>query len=106
TVGVQVYISGTAAIRGHASQHRGDFAAQLDETLANLDSLLANAGVDAGARFGARCPLKVYVRRAADADAAERMLRARLPASPPLLLLHGDVCRSELLVEIDGVQSV
>jgi len=31
-------------------------------------------------------------------------LRARLPAATPFLLLQGDICRRELLVEIDGVQ--
>ena len=59
----QVYISGTAAIVGHASHHGEDFAAQLDETLTNLDSLLTAAQVEPGARFGARCLFKAYVRR-------------------------------------------
>lgn len=92
-------ISGTAAITGHASQHPGDVAAQLDETLANLDALLSEGGMPAG--FGAESPLKVYVRRSADAPAVMARLRTRLPQTP-LLLLEGDVCRAELLVEIDG----
>lgn len=104
TACAQVYISGTAAIVGHASHHRDDFAAQLNETLANIDSLLDAAQIDAAARFGPRCVLKAYVRRDADVGTARAMLESRLPADTSLLLLRGDVCRSELLIEIDGVQ--
>ncbi len=102
----QVYISGTAAIIGHRSHHREDVVAQLDETLANIDSLLAAAQIKSAARFGANCPLKAYVRRDADLAAVRAQLVARLPADTPLLLLRGDICRSELLLEIDGVQGV
>jgi chorismate lyase/3-hydroxybenzoate synthase len=95
----QVYISGTAAIVGHASHHADDIAAQLEETLANLDSLLTTA------HFGPRDAWKVYVRRAQDVPLLHTMLRERLGVDTPLLLLHGDICRAELLVEIDGVQN-
>ena len=102
----QVYISGTAAIVGHRSHHREDIVAQLDETLANIDSLLAAAQINSAARFGANCLLKAYVRRDADIAVVRAQLTARLPADTPLLLLRGDICRSELLLEIDGVQGV
>jgi chorismate lyase/3-hydroxybenzoate synthase len=101
----QVYISGTAAIIGHASHHHDDFAAQLAETLTNIDSLLDAARLDAAARFGPHALLKAYVRRDLDLAAAADLLGARLPAATPLLLLRGDICRSELLIEIDGVQN-
>ncbi|MEO8810116.1 MAG: pteridine-dependent deoxygenase [Rhodanobacter sp.] len=92
-------ISGTAAVVGHASAHQDDLDAQLDETLLNLDALLCNAGMPAG--FDGRAPLKAYVRHAGDAARVRDFLRQRLPGVP-VLLLHGDICRSELLVEIDG----
>lgn len=101
----QVYISGTAAVVGHASHHGDDFAAQLNETLTNLHSVLAAIGIDESAHFGARSLLKAYVRRPEHAALAREQLRARLPKGTPLLLLQGDICRRELLVEIDGVQS-
>ena len=94
-------ISGTAAVVGHASHHPGDLAAQLDETLANLDSLAAVAGFTR--RFAGGSVLKAYVRHAADAAAVAAMLRQRLPALDGLVLLEGDICRRELLVEIDGM---
>lgn len=92
-------ISGTAAVVGHASAHQDDLLAQLEETLTNLEALLANAGMGAG--FDTQSPLKAYVRHVADAPAVHNFLQRRLPGVP-VLMLHGDVCREELLVEIDG----
>lgn len=92
-------ISGTAAIVGHASRHERDLAAQIDETFANLDALLAAASLPA---FGAHSPLKIYLRRAEDAPVIERALAHYLDPATPRLMLIGDICRRELLVEIDG----
>jgi chorismate lyase/3-hydroxybenzoate synthase len=92
-------ISGTAAIIGHQSQHAGDLQAQLSETGANLDALLQAGGMPGG--FDAAAPLKAYVRRAGDAAAVRAFLARRMPEAPRLLL-QGDICRRELLVEIDG----
>ena len=99
--GTGLLISGTAAVVGHASRHAGDLDAQLAETIANLESLVAHAGLPA--ELGAGSQLKAYVRDAADAPRVTAALRARLPALGGLVVLAGDVCRRELLVEIDGV---
>jgi chorismate lyase/3-hydroxybenzoate synthase len=98
----QLYISGTAAVVGHASHHAGDVVAQVDETLNNLDSLRAAAGSSASLG-GARDVLRAYVRHASDAALVRERVRARLGADTPLVVLLGDICRRELLVEIDGV---
>jgi chorismate lyase / 3-hydroxybenzoate synthase len=92
-------ISGTAAVVGHASAHEGDVEAQLNETLTNLEALLATA--DMPASFDTHSPLKAYVRHAVDASRVRDILHQRLPGVP-VLLMHGDICRRELLVEIDG----
>ena len=92
-------ISGTAAVVGHASAHHDDLYAQLDETMTNLEALLASADMAAG--FDTHSPLKAYVRHSTDAPHVRDFLQRRLPGVP-VLLLHGDICRSELLVEIDG----
>ena len=99
-------LSGTAAVVGHASQHSDSVAAQLDETLANLDSLVGAArGLDPSLppAFGAGSALKVYVRDRGDAAAITAQLDARLDPAVPRMLLHAQVCRRELRVEIDGV---
>ncbi|HUA78993.1 MAG TPA: pteridine-dependent deoxygenase [Dyella sp.] len=92
-------ISGTAAVVGHASAHEGDLEAQLNETLTNLEALLSTADMSAG--FDTHSPLKVYIRHATDAIRVREVLQRRLPGVP-VLFMHGDVCRRELLVEIDG----
>ncbi|MEO8777825.1 MAG: pteridine-dependent deoxygenase [Rhodanobacter sp.] len=92
-------ISGTAAVVGHASTHQDNLAAQLGETLTNLEALLSSSGMPAG--FDKLSPLKVYVRHAADVSRVQAFLHEHLPGVP-VLLLHGDICRRELLVEIDG----
>jgi chorismate lyase/3-hydroxybenzoate synthase len=92
-------ISGTAAVLGHASHHVGDVTAQVDEAVANLQALLERATLPA---FDAFSPLKVYVRHPEDAEAVSAVLARHLDASVPRILLQGDICRTELLVEIDG----
>lgn len=94
-------ISGTASIVGHASQHAGSVAAQVAEILTNLDSLLAHAHAsELPARLGPSSLIKAYVRNREDLTVVENMLRERLPRTP-CLILHGDVCRADLLVEFD-----
>ncbi len=100
----QLHISGTAAVVGHQSRHDGDLAAQLHETFANLDSLLASAGNLPG--FGAGSVLKAYVRRPEDLTATADLLARHLPDATKRLVLLGDICRAELLVELDGIHTV
>lgn len=106
---VPLLLSGTASIVGHASQHADSLRAQLDETLTNLDSLLATAHAREPAlpaHLDATSRLKVYVRDAEDADAVAAQLDARLGGRVPYLMLQADVCRRELLVEIEGMHGV
>ena len=99
-------ISGTASILGHASHHPGDIARQLQETLDNLASL-TRAGSTAAPGLQPRLTggslLKIYLREAAAVAEVERLLAPRLPAGLRYLILEAEVCRRELLVEIDCV---
>ncbi|HUN27815.1 MAG TPA: hypothetical protein VMU67_16050 [Steroidobacteraceae bacterium] len=98
-------ISGTASITGHASRHPGRLGEQIDETLRNLASLLARAALErpgTRASSDARTLLKVYLRDAASAGDAAARLAEQLPDAP-FLMLEADICRAELLVEIDCV---
>ena len=102
-------ISGTASVRGHASMHADDVVAQLDETLLNLHAVLESARTLQPAlptEFGAHSVLKTYLRDRSQASVIETTLRNRLPVGTPLLLLHADICRAELLIEIDGFHGV
>ena len=104
--GPLLLVSGTASIVGHASMHPGDTIAQLHETLDNLDALLQHAGEVAGRpapRLGPGSLLKVYLRHAEDAAPAVQELHARLGEELPLIILAADICRQELLIEIEAV---
>ncbi|MDA3913482.1 pteridine-dependent deoxygenase [Oleiagrimonas sp.] len=92
-------ISGTASITGHDSRHEGDLEAQLGETLANLKALLKSNHQPE--HFGPGDPLKIYVRHPEHVARAEAFFDEHTPVSPRIIL-NGDICRSELLVEIDG----
>ncbi len=97
-------ISGTASIVGHASRHRGDVRAQLDETFTNLANVLqraAGAAPGITTRLGPQSLLKIYLRDESLLPEVASFLRERVPPKTQYIVLHADVCRAELLVEID-----
>jgi chorismate lyase/3-hydroxybenzoate synthase len=96
-------ISGTASIVGHLSKHPGNPLAQLEEILRNLTVLVERARQDG--RVGAsREPmlLKVYVRDPAHVASIAARLRTAFP-NDPAIFLAADICRRELLLEIECV---
>lgn len=101
---LQIYISGTASIVGHASRHRDDLPAQIEETLRNMRALLQRVSTRRPpCDLTALASAKVYLRRPADLQPAMEILSAALDPDSPVLYLEGDICRSELLIEIEGV---
>jgi enamine deaminase RidA (YjgF/YER057c/UK114 family) len=107
-----LFISGTASIVGHRSQHPGDPVAQTRETFANLRAVADAANRRIGAAsFGVdRFAYTVYVRRHADLDtiraAFEREVGTTSEAARHAVFLASDVCRTELLVEIEATGRV
>lgn len=101
----QFLISGTASVVGHETHH--DTAAeQILESLRNVEALLAEgrrvSGMQASAEPSAGA-VKIYVRRADDLPAIRGALDGRWPSHLPHLFLQGDVCRRDLLAELDGI---
>jgi len=99
-----LFISGTSSIVGHRSLHAGDSAAQTRETLANIDALLGEANrVGPGARFSlGALACKVYVRRPQDLPLVQAELAAALGSGARILYVQADICRQDLLVEIEA----
>jgi chorismate lyase/3-hydroxybenzoate synthase len=97
--------SGTASIVGHVSQHADDVAAQLSESVGNLEALLAEGSARAQREFSlAGCEaLRVYLRDPADLARAQAAVAGTALPGGRVLYLHGDVCRRELSVELEGV---
>lgn len=101
-------IGGTASIVGEDSQHERDARRQTLETLDNLARLVSHARQVSGAEpladpLDGLTDLRVYVVRDTDAAVVRELLAARLPAAARVELARADLCRRELLVEIEGV---
>lgn len=103
--GLRLLASGTASIVGHISRHPGDVQAQLRESLRNLEALLAAGGERSGRRFAlSHCEAaRVYLRRPEDLAAAQAIVAGSGLPPDRVLYLRGDICRRELLVELEGV---
>jgi chorismate lyase/3-hydroxybenzoate synthase len=105
-LGGSLLLSGTASIVGHESLHAGDVVAQTHETLRNLHVLLGGEQESRGSiQEGRMSAVKVYLRDSRDRERIEPILRAALGDGTEVLWLRADVCRSELLIEIEGLGS-
>ncbi len=104
-----LYISGTASVVGHESRHLEDLDGQIDEIARNIQALLEQAACS-DTRFQQATPdklslLRVYLRPPCDIAAIRTGVEQRL-GRVPSLYLAGDICRQELLVEIEGLYRV
>jgi enamine deaminase RidA (YjgF/YER057c/UK114 family) len=98
------FLSGTASIVGHRTLHVGDVVAQTRETLANITAIIAEANrvaPRAGFALGDLC-YKVYVRHEQDVNAIHNELRRSLGQSARMMFLKADICRQDLLMEIEA----
>jgi chorismate lyase / 3-hydroxybenzoate synthase len=103
--GGRLFVSGTASIVGHETIHRGDVVAQTRETMVNIAALLEEANRIVGSnRYALNgLKLKVYVRKPSDLPAIEATLSELLNPAASIVYLQADVCREDLLVEIEAV---
>jgi len=100
-----VFVSGTAAIKGHATMAVGDLHGQIACTLDNLRmiSIACDLGERLGEGAGWQRHFKVYLRHASDYEAAAKALEDTLfSAGDRVTWLHSDICRSALLIEIEA----
>lgn len=106
-------ISGTASIVGHASVHVGDVIAQTSEAVANLRAVIDTANAPGAVKSQGqagfaleRALCTVYLRHADDLAKVratfESAVGAASPAARQAVYLQADVCRRELIVEIEA----
>jgi enamine deaminase RidA (YjgF/YER057c/UK114 family) len=95
----QVQVSGTAAIdeRGEGL-FPGDCRAQIFRTFDTVEALLAPAG----ASLNDICQATVFLKRAQDLPVYRQAAAERGLADLPAVCVLADVCRSELLFELDA----
>jgi hypothetical protein len=100
-----VFVSGTAAIKGHDSLAAGDTRCQLGHTLDNLRSIsrVAGLGDDLGAGRCAARHWQIYLRHAADyPEVAATLASELLRPGDSTNYLRADICRAALNVEIEA----
>ena len=99
-----LFISGTASILGHHTLHQGDVAGQTREIVANLSAVLASA--NGKARTADYTPdelrLRVYLRHAEDQAVVQEILGRAMGARSSIEYVQADICRADLLVEIEA----
>ena len=102
--GTNLFVSGTASIVGHETIHRGNVVAQTRETLCNITALLeeANRRTRPSRYTLDSLQYKVYIRDPSDQPAVAAELAATLQTSTRVVYLQADVCRNDLLVEIEA----
>lgn len=102
-----LFVSGTASITGHETRHRDDVLAQTDETLINLQTLVNQANAERSAEatpfaWDGNSHLRVYLRHPEHLTLVRGCLDHWLGESARRVYLQADVCREDLLVEIEA----
>ncbi|RLV77301.1 Full equals Chorismatase [Streptomyces rapamycinicus NRRL 5491] len=104
----RLFVSATAGIVGHETVHHGDVAAQCEVSLENIARVigaenLGRHGLRRGYALADVDHLKVYVRHREDISTVRRICAERLSREATVAVLHTDIARTDLLVEIEGV---
>ena len=102
------WVSGTASIVDSESCHPGDPDKQTEQTIDNIERLIAAENFTAHGLEGAGAGLhdlakiRVYLKRPEDLARCRAICERRFGAVPAIYAV-ADICRPELLVEIEGV---
>ncbi len=105
---ILLYISGTAAIKGQASVAKNDAYQQTMETIDNIEQLTDIKNLQAN-HVPVTDPtsiepgsFKIYVKTSDDLQSVRTAFESRFGNMNDVLYLIGDICRPELLMEIEG----
>jgi len=98
-----ILISGTAAIDEQGqSLYPDDVQGQILRTFDNVETLIGKKG----ASLKDICEANVFFKRAEDVDVFRRLAAERGLEDMPAVCINADVCRDDLLFEMDGVAVV
>ncbi len=104
----RIFISGTASITAAETRHLGDAAGQAGETLDNIAALISEENLSRHGLPGLGTTLagmglaRVYIKRQEDYARVRAICEERLGELPTIYAI-ADVCRPDLLVEIEGI---
>ena len=97
-----LFVSGTASIVGHETRHEGDLAGQIAETAKNLRAVIDEAEKRTVEPMRGEWALKIYLQDAAAVPLVAPAIDAVFGAGAQRIYLRGDICRRELLIEIEA----
>ncbi|GMU92367.1 MAG: hypothetical protein AMXMBFR4_14250 [Candidatus Hydrogenedentota bacterium] len=96
----RLFVSGTASISRHGqTQYAGDFKAQMDRTLDVVGALLDSRGYT----WESVASGVAYVKRSEDVPAARMHLARNSLDALPILVVRADICRDDLLFELEVI---
>ncbi|MBR5660400.1 MAG: hypothetical protein IKW99_02485 [Bacteroidales bacterium] len=104
-LGESVLVSGTAAIKGENSEMFSDPSLQTKAAIEVVESLVAPGNICPGNKRFRFNSLRVYIKREKDADAIISTLKSHW-GTIPMHFMIADICRPELLLEIEGTGTV
>ena len=87
------------------SRHEDEVVQQLSESLRNMSALVHSAGSEHGVAIHSLAELsqiKVYVRNERHHGPIREHIREQLGEDVPAIYLGGDLCRRNLLVEVEA----
>jgi len=102
------FVSGTAAIRNEKSMDADSAVLQTRQTIENINFLISNKNIEQYTNeknvYLSLNSIRVYVKRCEDYAAIKAEVEKAWPNVTAIYLL-AEVCRTELLVEIEGIAS-
>ncbi len=104
-LGNTIYISGTAAIKGEESITSNDTVCQAETTMEVMNNLISKSNIPVPNNGATYDLLRIYVKHEACIPAVKEYMNAHYPSVPKHYLVS-DVCRPELLIEIEGVAHI
>lgn len=99
-----IYISGTAAIRGETSLIADDVTEQTRITMENIEHLIPPFDTGESGTFWEYKLLRIYVKNPYQMEEVRAFMKANYPDIKKIYIC-ADICRDELLVEIEGIVS-
>jgi enamine deaminase RidA (YjgF/YER057c/UK114 family) len=98
-----LYISGTASVDEEGrTAHLGDTAAQIERMLLNIETLLSAQN----ASFSDLVSAITYLKDKSEADVLRKILKQRGLGDLPNALVEADICRDNLLCEMEAVAAL
>lgn len=105
--GPELYIAGTASIVGSETVHIGDVKKQVDETFKNIEALISTSNLSPYIKKGFELQdimgVRVYIKNPDDYELVRKCVEKYLGSEKPITYLNNDICRPDLLLEIEGI---